>query len=116
MLKYVWLTFSDEEEEIIFEYVDEEVLLDESPREFYYVRGQRKSVKLVYDGYEYVKFMKNSMGVKWICSTKSSTKCRARIRLTTDERIQVLCGEHNHSGYRQKSKVLKEQQVKAEIE
>lgn len=95
--------------------MDEEILLDETPREFYYVRGQRKSVKLVYDGYEYVKFMKNSMGVKWICSTKSSTKCRARIRLTADERIQVLCGEHNHSGYRQKSKVHKEK-VKSEID
>ncbi|XP_059219138.1 uncharacterized protein LOC131995130 [Stomoxys calcitrans] len=64
---------------------------------FYFTTGQRSSVKLVYNGYNFVKFMQNSRGTKWICATRSSTKCRARVRTTKDSKLEVLFAEHNHS-------------------
>ncbi|XP_075144775.1 uncharacterized protein LOC142219896 [Haematobia irritans] len=63
---------------------------------FYFTTGQRSSVKLVYNNYHFVKFMQNSRGTKWICATRSSTKCRARVRTTKDSKLEVLYGEHNH--------------------
>ncbi|XP_067618567.1 uncharacterized protein pre-mod(mdg4)-U [Eurosta solidaginis] len=65
-------------------------------QQFYFTAGQRKSVKLVYGGYQFVKFMENSKGVKWICSTRSTTKCRARVRTTPNSELEVLYGKHNH--------------------
>ncbi|XP_030242146.1 uncharacterized protein LOC115563403 [Drosophila navojoa] len=62
---------------------------------FYYTKGQRKSIKLNYGGHSYVKFMENSRGTKWICATRSTTKCRARVR-TKGEILEVLHGPHNH--------------------
>lgn len=41
--------------------------------------------------------MENSRGTKWICATRSSTKCRARIRTTKESKLEVLFPEHNHS-------------------
>lgn len=64
---------------------------------FYFTAGQRKSVKLVYGGYQYVKFMENSKGIKWICSTRSTTKCRARVRTMKNSQLEVLHAKHNHS-------------------
>ncbi|XP_053946056.1 uncharacterized protein LOC129236011 [Anastrepha obliqua] len=66
-------------------------------QQFYFTAGQRKSVKLVYGGYQYVKFMENSKGVKWICSTRSTTKCKARVRTTKNAELEVLHEKHNHS-------------------
>ncbi|KRG00204.1 uncharacterized protein Dwil_GK26933 [Drosophila willistoni] len=63
---------------------------------FFYTKGQRGSVKLNYDGHCYVKFMENSRGKKWICATRSTTKCRARIRITNDNCLEILHGTHNH--------------------
>uniref|UniRef100_A0A1A9WMN7 FLYWCH-type domain-containing protein n=1 Tax=Glossina brevipalpis TaxID=37001 RepID=A0A1A9WMN7_9MUSC len=40
--------------------------------------------------------MHNSRGTKWICATRSSTKCRARVRTTLDSQLEVLFPEHNH--------------------
>ncbi|XP_036323597.1 uncharacterized protein LOC118737291 [Rhagoletis pomonella] len=68
-----------------------------SSQQFYFTHGQRKSIKLVYGGYQYVKFMENSKGVKWICSTRSTTKCRARVRTTKNSELEVLHANHNHS-------------------
>ncbi|XP_061397652.1 uncharacterized protein LOC133333358, partial [Musca vetustissima] len=69
-----------------------------------FTTGQRSSIKLVYNGYSFVKFMENSRGTKWICATRSSTKCRARVRTTQDSQLEVLYGEHNHSLKQMKAK------------
>ncbi|KPU80838.1 uncharacterized protein Dana_GF27740, partial [Drosophila ananassae] len=63
---------------------------------FYFTKGQRESIKLNYDGHSYVKFMQNGRGTKWICATRSTTKCRARIRTTKNDGLEVLHGSHNH--------------------
>lgn len=65
--------------------------------EYYFTIGQRSSVKLVYQNYHYVKFLENSRGTKWICSTRSTTRCRARLRINRDQVLQVLYGDHNHN-------------------
>ncbi|XP_002058448.2 uncharacterized protein pre-mod(mdg4)-U, partial [Drosophila virilis] len=62
---------------------------------FYFTKGQRKSIKLNFGGHSYVKFMENSRGTKWICATRSTTKCRARVR-TKDNALEVLHEAHNH--------------------
>ncbi|XP_070073802.1 uncharacterized protein pre-mod(mdg4)-U [Drosophila takahashii] len=64
--------------------------------QFYFTKGQRESIKLNYDGHSYVKFMENGRGTKWICATRSTTKCRARIRTTKNNRLEVLHAPHNH--------------------
>lgn len=51
--------------------------------------------------------MENSRGTKWICATRSSTKCRARVRTTKDSKLEVLFAEHNHA--------LKQFKAKCEI-
>lgn len=33
--------------------------------EFYFTTGQRSSKKLVHNGYQFVKFIENSRGIKW---------------------------------------------------
>ncbi|XP_070143266.1 uncharacterized protein pre-mod(mdg4)-U [Drosophila kikkawai] len=63
---------------------------------FYFTKGQRESIKLNYGGHSYVKFMENGRGTKWICATRSTTKCRARIRTTKNDRLEVLHAPHNH--------------------
>ncbi|EDV94600.1 GH22010, partial [Drosophila grimshawi] len=62
---------------------------------FFFTKGQRKSIKLNYGGHSFVKFMENSRGIKWICATRSTTRCRARVR-TKDNSLEVLHGPHNH--------------------
>ncbi|KAI8046396.1 hypothetical protein M5D96_002598 [Drosophila gunungcola] len=63
---------------------------------FFFTKGQRESIKLNYGGHSYVKFMENGRGTKWICATRSTTKCRARIRTTKNNRLEVLHAPHNH--------------------
>lgn len=78
---------------------------------FYFTTGQRSSIKLVYNGFHFVKFMENSRGTKWICATRSSTKCRARVRTTKDSKLEVLHADHNHDLMKhrtKKSKILSE--------
>lgn len=79
---------------------------------FYFTTGQRSSIKLVYEGYHFVKYMENSRGTKWICATRSSTKCRARIRTTKDSKLEVLRSDHNHDLMKQRTKKPK---VKLEV-
>lgn len=69
------------------------ILISDPP--YYFTKGQRKSIKLNYDDHSFVKFMENSRGTKWICATRSTTKCRARVR-TKDNSIEILHGSHNH--------------------
>lgn len=42
--------------------------------------------------------------IKWVCSTKNYTRCRARVRLNKDMTVVPIVTEHNHerkrSGYR----------------
>ncbi|XP_054086074.1 uncharacterized protein LOC128921785, partial [Zeugodacus cucurbitae] len=83
---------------------------------FYYTAGQRKSVKLVYGGYQYVKFMENSKGIKWICSTRSTTKCRARVRTTKNSQLEVLHAKHNHSFIQKKYPRKIDEDSKLDIE
>uniref|UniRef100_A0A6P4G3G5 Uncharacterized protein LOC108053892 n=1 Tax=Drosophila rhopaloa TaxID=1041015 RepID=A0A6P4G3G5_DRORH len=64
--------------------------------QFYFTKGQRESIKLNYGGHSYVKFMENGRGTKWICATRSTTKCRARIRTTKNNCLEVLHAPHNH--------------------
>ncbi|XP_073819987.1 uncharacterized protein [Musca autumnalis] len=104
----------------------EEIVADKNLplRPFYsFTTGQRSSIKLVYNGYNFVKFMNNSLGTKWICATRSSTKCRARVRTTADSKLEVLCGEHNHglkqikTKHEDKSRITKLlEQIKQNIE
>lgn len=63
---------------------------------FFFTTGQRSSIKLVYKGFQFVKYIKNSKGTKWICATRSSTKCRARLRTTSNANLEILCSDHNH--------------------
>ncbi|XP_070137771.1 uncharacterized protein pre-mod(mdg4)-U, partial [Drosophila bipectinata] len=63
---------------------------------YFFTKGQRESVKLNYDGHSFVKFMENGRGTKWICATRSTTKCRARIRTTRKNKLEVLHAAHNH--------------------
>lgn len=49
--------------------------------------------------------MENSRGTKWICATRSSTKCRARVRTTQDSKLEILFGEHNHGLKQMKTKL-----------
>ncbi|XP_069962017.1 uncharacterized protein, partial [Bactrocera oleae] len=83
---------------------------------FYFTAGQRKSVKLVYGGYQYVKFMENSKGIKWICSTRSTTKCRARVRTTKNSQLEVLHAKHNHSFIQKKYPRKMDKDVKSSTE
>ncbi|XP_065354462.1 uncharacterized protein pre-mod(mdg4)-U, partial [Calliphora vicina] len=71
---------------------------------FYFTTGQRSSIKLVYAGYHFVKYMENSRGTKWICATRSSTKCRARVRTTKESKLEVLRPDHNHDLIKQRIK------------
>lgn len=48
--------------------------------------------------------MENSLGTKWICATRSSTKCRARVRTTKDSKLEVLRLDHNHERLKQRLK------------
>lgn len=48
--------------------------------------------------------MENSLGTKWICATRSSTKCRARVRTTKDSKLEVLRSDHNHERLKQRLK------------
>ncbi|XP_062127075.1 uncharacterized protein LOC133839499 [Drosophila sulfurigaster albostrigata] len=73
---------------------------------FYFSKGQRKSIKLNYLGHSYVKFMENSRGTKWICATRSTTKCRARVR-TKDAAIEILHGAHNHEEAKRRRERIK---------
>ena len=51
--------------------------------------------------------MENSRGTKWICATRSSTKCRARVRTTKDSKLEVLRSDHNHDVIKLRSKKSK---------
>lgn len=74
---------------------------------FYFTTGQRSSIKLVHCGYHFVKYMENSRGTKWVCATRSSTKCSARVRTTKDSKLEVLRSEHNHDRLKPRKKKLK---------
>lgn len=77
-------------------FLDEDMMTKGKP-EYYFTIGQRSSVKLVYQNYHFVKFLENSRGTKWICSTRSTTRCKARLRIDRDQVLQVLYGDHNHN-------------------
>uniref|UniRef100_A0A1B0GHA1 FLYWCH-type domain-containing protein n=1 Tax=Lutzomyia longipalpis TaxID=7200 RepID=A0A1B0GHA1_LUTLO len=66
--------------------------------------GQRNSIKLIYDGYCYTKSYLANNTIKWVCSTKNYTKCRARLRFRRDMCVSPINTVHNHSrkkaGYR----------------
>ncbi|XP_059611350.1 modifier of mdg4-like isoform X9 [Phlebotomus argentipes] len=58
--------------------------------------GQRNSVKLIYDGYCYTKSYLANNTIKWVCSTKNYTKCRARVRFNRSMCVSPINTQHNH--------------------
>lgn len=68
--------------------------------------GQRNALKLVYNGYDYTRSVTTFRGIKWLCARKNSTKCKARIRLNSDESITVLNGFHNHERRQRSNKKM----------
>jgi FLYWCH zinc finger domain len=54
-------------------------------------------MKLFVDGYDYTKAYEANASSKWVCATKNTTKCKARLRLDTLERRVVMLNlAHNH--------------------
>jgi len=76
------------------------------PRELAFIPGQRNAMKLFIDGCDYTKAYETNSSSKWVCATKNTTKCKARLRLDPVTRdIVMLNLSHNHGMRRFKNGV-----------
>ncbi|XP_055695324.1 modifier of mdg4-like isoform X4 [Lutzomyia longipalpis] len=95
-------TYTGESDPTVAEAQDDEIKC--TSKKAIFTIGQRNSIKLIYDGYCYTKSYLANNTIKWVCSTKNYTKCRARLRFRRDMCVSPINTVHNHSrkkaGYR----------------
>lgn len=68
----------------------------EGPPTFRIIKNRRNTDSLVHRGYRYCKIRDRVDGsILWACQMNKKT-CKASVNLTTDGRVEVLNGMHNH--------------------
>ncbi|XP_058467726.1 uncharacterized protein LOC131440455 [Malaya genurostris] len=66
------------------------------PPNFRIIKNRRKTDSLVHRGYRYCKIRDRQDGsILWSCQMNKKT-CKASVNLTTDGRVEVINGKHNH--------------------
>ncbi|XP_055523525.1 uncharacterized protein LOC129717563 [Wyeomyia smithii] len=66
------------------------------PPNFRIIKNRRNTDSLVHRGYRYCKIRDRQDGsILWACQMNKKT-CKASVNLTTDGRVEVINGKHNH--------------------